>query len=975
MRIRTRIIGASMLVVIVLNVLYAVYFLGQERKRSIDGLQATIQENERLLKVVTAGPLYDGNVERLNTDLDSFFLNPNLIRIALQEYKGDIRITRQRTPHSTVGEELTSRVVITRGMDELGEIHSVYSTVLIEEQLLRSRNQLILMSAILIAVLSGVIYLVARGLTGPIDRLTMAARAMADGNLGQEISTSGAEELHSLAQSFIRMRDAIRAKMADLAAQNEAMRLKDMAMASSINGIAIASPDGLLTYVNSSFLRLWGYDDASQVLGESVLSFWQSEEKAREVLETVMTRGGGFGEMIAKRKDGSLFSVAYAASQVRDEAGRITHVMGSFVDITDRKRAEAALKESEERLSLALAASNQGLYDLNVQTGETKVNRQYAMMLGYDPGEFQETNARWVERLHPDDREAVAETYRAYIRGEVPIYAVEFRQRTKSGDWKWILSLGSIVARDAEGKPLRMLGTHTDITERKRAEDAVRNEKAFSDAIVESLPGIFYICDEEGNLLRWNTNEREVTGYSMEELSRMNLLLLFREDRDIVRNKLREVMETGRTFIEASIVTKSGIPLPFYLTGCRMIRDGKKYVVGVGIDVSEKKRLEQQLQQAQKMEAIGQLAGGVAHDFNNILSAIIGYGSIIQMKMEDNDPLRSNVDHLLESAERAAQLTHSLLAFSRKQVMNMKPVSLNDIIARQGKFLRRIIGEDIEMKTILHDDPVVMADTGQIEQVFMNLATNARDAMPKGGQLTFEMKVQDMTEEFVSVHGYGESGHYAVISVGDTGIGIDEETRKKIFEPFFTTKEVGRGTGLGLSMVYGIIKQHKGYITVNSQTGRGTTFNIYLPLYTGQTEQRESMTAAPPMMTGTETLLLAEDDATLRNFFHDVLTECGYTVIVAENGEDAVNKFMVQKDSIQLCILDMIMPKKSGKEVFEAVRRIKPGTKVIFSSGYTADKVQREGLPAGSEFIEKPAPPQVLLKKIREILDRQGSER
>jgi PAS domain S-box-containing protein len=893
----------------------------------------------------------------------------------LQEYKGDIRIARERTPASVLGEELTSRFVITLGIDELGEIQAIYSTALIEEQLLRSRNQIIIMSAILIVVLSGVIYLVARGLTGPIDRLTTAARAMAAGNLGQEISASGAEELHSLAQSFIRMRDAIRAKIADLAAQNEAMRLKDMAMASSINGIAIASPEGLLTYVNSSFLHLWGYDDASQVLGESVLTFWQSEEKAGEVLETVMTRGGGFGEMMAKRRDGSLFSVAYAASQVKDGAGRITHVMGSFVDVTDRKRAEEALRESEERLSLALAASNQGLYDLNVQTGETKVNRQYATMLGYDPAEFQETNARWIERLHPDDREAVAETYRAYVRGEIPLYAVEFRQRTKSGDWKWILSLGSIVARDAEGKPLRMLGTHTDITERKRAEEAVRNEKAFSDAIVESLPGIFYICDEEGNLLRWNTNEREVTGYSMEELSRMNLLQLFQEDRDIVRSKLREVMDTGRTFIEASIVTKSGMPLPFYLTGCRMIRDDKKYVIGVGIDISEKKRLEQQLQQAQKMEAIGQLAGGVAHDFNNILSAIIGYGSIIQMKMEDTDPLRPNVDHLLESAERAAQLTHSLLAFSRKQVMNMKPVSLNEIIARQGKFLRRIIGEDIEMKIILHGDFLVMADSGQIEQVFMNLAANARDAMPKGGQLTIELNIVDMTEDFVGSHGFGEPGPFAVISVTDTGIGIDEETRKKIFEPFFTTKELGRGTGLGLSMVYGIVKQHKGYITVNSHVGIGTTFKIYLPLYHGLVDQRESAASASSLMTGTETVLLAEDDVTLRSFFHEVLAECGYTVIIAENGEDAINKFMMQKDSIQLCILDMIMPKKSGKEVFEAVQRIKPGTKVIFSSGYTADKVQREGLPAGSDFIEKPAPPQVLLNKIREVLDRQDSER
>jgi PAS domain S-box-containing protein len=383
----------------------------------------------------------------------------------------------------------------------------------------------------------------------------------------------------------------------------------------------------------------------------------------------------------------------------------------------------------------------------------------------------------------------------------------------------------------------------------------------------------------------------------------------------------------------------------------------------------ERRKLQSQLIQAQKMESIGQLAGGVAHDFNNILTAIIGYGSILQMKMAGNDPLRINVDQILESAGRAAHLTNSLLTFSRKQVLNVKPMHLDEIIAGQEQFLRRIIGEDIEMRTILRGDAVIMADRGQIEQVLMNLATNARDAMPKGGQLTVETDLLNIVEAFVSAHGIGAPGTYAVISVTDTGLGMDEEAKQKIFEPFFTTKEVGRGTGLGMAIVYGIVKQHKGYINVYSQVGKGATFKIYLPVHHGRVEQKDTSIAASPGMTGTETILLAEDDATLRAFFRDILIEHGYTVVVAENGEDAIRKFDERKDEIPLIVVDMIMPKKSGREVFDAVQKMKPGTKVIFSSGYTADKVRREGLPVGSEFIAKPAPPQEYLKKIREVLD------
>jgi PAS domain S-box-containing protein len=398
---------------------------------------------------------------------------------------------------------------------------------------------------------------------------------------------------------------------------------------------------------------------------------------------------------------------------------------------------------------------------------------------------------------------------------------------------------------------------------------------------------------------------------------------------------------------------------------------GEKHIGAVVtfLDITERRKLEQQLLQAQKMEAIGLLAGGVAHDYNNILMAIMGYGSILQMEMEPDDPLRDNVNQMLTSVDRAAQLTRSLLAFSRKQVLQMNPVHLNEIIVRQEKFLRMIIGEDIEMKTILSCDAVIMADSGQLEQVLMNLATNARDAMPRGGSLTFETDTVNITESFVAAHGFGTPGTYAMFSVTDTGIGMNEETQRQIFEPFFTTKEVGRGTGLGMAIIYGIVKQHNGYINVYSQVGKGTTFKIYIPAHHELAEQQIPLPPSAPVPTGTETILLAEDDPTLRNFFRDLLTKHGYTVVVAENGEDAVNKFTDQHDNIQLVIVDMIMPKLSGRAVYDAAQKIKPDVKVIFSSGYTADKVQHEGLPAGCTFIPKPVTPQEYLRKIREALD------
>lgn len=391
------------------------------------------------------------------------------------------------------------------------------------------------------------------------------------------------------------------------------------------------------------------------------------------------------------------------------------------------------------------------------------------------------------------------------------------------------------------------------------------------------------------------------------------------------------------------------------------------------LDVSSHKKLEAQLMQAHKMQAIGLLAGGIAHDFNNVLTAILGYGTLMRLKIEENHPLLSYIDQIISAAERAAALTNGLLAFSRKQAIEPMPIDITEIINRMEKLLRRLIGEDIELKTDLSRNKlIVMADTSQIEQVIMNLATNARHAMPNGGSLTIHTTSVILDDTFVREHSMTTPGKYLLVMVSDTGVGMDETTRERIFEPFFTTKESSQGTGLGLSIVYGIVKQHDGHIDCYSEPDVGTVFKIYLPLTETAAEDEEAVSL--PLIGGSETVLIAEDDPYIRIVVREMLSEFGYKVLEASDGEEAVKVFREHDDEIQLLLLDVIMPKLNGKEVFDTVSKIRPDVKAIFMSGYTADILHKKGIIEGGgfAFLLKPLSPQPLLVKVREVLDGIG---
>jgi len=595
----------------------------------------------------------------------------------------------------------------------------------------------------------------------------------------------------------------------------------------------------------------------------------------------------------------------------------------------------------------------------------------YQKALGYSPEELRASSA--FEQIHPDDRERVKNAAEDARRSGIG-KTLEYRLRHKNGDWLVLESTSSVI-HDVNGKPEKLVIVNRNVTERKRAEEALRRSEADFRSVVEDAPYGIYRASITGRFLQVNPALQKMLGYELEEdLLRRDLATdIFRHNGEYKR--LVEIL--GRTDeikdMEMEWKRQDETPITVRCSGRRITdeRGVAAYFEVFAEDVTEKRILERQLRTAQKMEAIGRLSGGIAHDFNNHLSVIIGYSRVLQRQLGENNALSGHALEIEKAGQRAASLTKQLLAFSRQQVLTPAVLCLNTLVADMEKMLPPLLGDDIEVSLILDSElGNVKADQGQIEQVIMNLAVNARDAMPEGGKLKIETSNAVLDQAYTRDHPGSKSGTYVMLGVTDSGTGMDAGTLAHMFEPFFTTKERGKGTGLGLATVYGIVKQSNGYTSVESSIGKGTSFQVYLPRYEGQPAAEAQSIDLPENLRGSESILLAEDSESLRKLAQSNLEAAGFRVLSAHSGEEALEIATRHGSTFDLLLTDVVMPGMNGRVLAEKLSPRHPGMKVLYMSGYTDSFIAGHGvLEPGTNLLHKPFTEDVLIRKVREVLD------
>lgn len=642
-------------------------------------------------------------------------------------------------------------------------------------------------------------------------------------------------------------------------------------------------------------------------------------------------------------------------------------------EAAQRKQFEEALRESEDRYSDLVENSQDLICTHDLEGQILSVNQAASRLLGYDRDHLLKKNIRDVLGKQ---FKAEFDDYNARIQ-KSGIARGLMSVQTKGGETRIWEYVNTLRTEGVAAPVVRSMAR--DVTEQKRAEAALRRaEEKYRSIFENAVEGIFQLT-VDGKLLAANPAMARILGYeTAEELigARADIRTQHYVDRDCWDGLQRVMAEQGMVKgFECEVYRKDQSKL-WIVENIRAITDEKGRIVcyeGSIEDTTERKLLEEQLRQAQKMEAIGQLAGGIAHDFNNLLTAITGYSEITIMKLQPHDPMMRNLEEIKKAGERAASLTRQLLAFSRKQVLQPQIINLNTIVSETEKMLRRLIGEDKELLTALNPElGSIRADPGQIQQVIMNLVVNARDAMPQGGRLTIETENVYLDDEYTKYHFEATAGSYVMLAVTDTGTGMEEQTQKRIFDPFFTTKELGKGTGLGLSTVYGIVKQSGGNIWVYSEVGHGTSFKIYLPRISETAHEVKPVDGIRKSLQGTETILLAEDEEIVRDLARTVLEINGYRVLEASNGGAALLICEKHNQPINLLITDVVMPKMSGNELANRLLQSHPEMKVLYISGYTDNAmVHQEIIDREANFMQKPFSPDALAKKVRAVLDNQ----
>jgi len=739
---------------------------------------------------------------------------------------------------------------------------------------------------------------------------------------------------------------------------------------SSDDAIFSTTREGVIATWNAGAERMYGYA-AEEIKGKSFSTFIPEDRRAdlAGIAERLLR-----GERLVHfehedmRKDGSRLQVLLTLSPIKDATGFVTGVSIISRDITERKRAEEELYQSRQMLQSILDTIPQRVFWKDRNMLFLGCNSAFAIDAGLkDPTEIigkNDYDLAWGE---------TAELYRAddklVMEQETPRLNFDEPQNRPDGSLRW-LRTNKLPLRDREGEVIGVIGTYEDITERKRVEA----EHTRLVTAIEQAAETLMVTDIRGTIEYVNPAFTRITGYSREEVLGQNPRILKSGKQDqVFYQQLWATILRGEIWHGELINRRKEGNLYTEEMNIAPVRDALGEVthfIATKQDVTEHKQLGQQLIQAQKMEAVGRLAGGVAHDFNNLLTIINGYAALLSEETSTEDPRRARLKEILMAGERAASLTRQLLAFSRRQVLEPRVLNLNSVLADIEKMLRRLIGEDVELVSTLKPDVGrVKVDPGQIEQVIMNLALNARDAMPEGGKLLIETSNVEIDEKYVRSHSPMMPGKYVMVAVSDTGCGMDLDTQAHIFEPFFTTKEEGRGTGLGLATVYGIVKQSGGFIWVYSEPGRGSTFKIYLPFIEENVPKAKPAKVRTKQVKGSETVLVVEDEGGVRSLVCQTLASQGYKVLEAAGAAQALKISEQHTEPIHLLLTDVVMPQTDGKKLAMRLSTLHPETKVLYMSGYTDDAIVRHGiLNVGTSFLQKPFLPRVLLLKIREVL-------
>jgi two-component system, cell cycle sensor histidine kinase and response regulator CckA len=757
--------------------------------------------------------------------------------------------------------------------------------------------------------------------------------------------------------------------MAALRETNE--RLKKVLDVETVGVMFWELPAGVMIDANEAFLKLMGYsrrEVANRELTWEKLTLPDFLETSRAEMGKFEATGRiGPYEKQYRRKDGTALWLLFAGSRL--DAGTAVEFC---VDVTERKKAEQALLQSEEQFRAMFETASVGMAQADPATGRLlRVNQKLCAVTGYPAAELLQKSVR--EITHPDDRDHDWNLFQSVIRGERSDYHTEKRYVRKDGSAAWV-NINMTLIRDAGGRPLRTMAVIEDISERKRAEEMLELESAALNAAANAI----VITDRRGNIEWTNPAFTKMTGYTLAEAAGKNprLLKSGAHPPEFYQN-LWETVSAGKIWHgEITNCRKDGTDYQeeMTITPLRDDAGGIRHFIAIKQDITARKRIEEQFRQAQKMEAVGRLAGGVAHDFNNNLLVIFGYCGMIIGRLPEDDPTRHDLLEIQKAAERAAGLTRQLLAFSRRQMLTPSVLDLNAVIGNTEKMLRRLIGEDIELVTRLAPDlRHIKADTGNMEQVLMNLAVNARDAMPKGGRITLATGNVTVDEAAAAAVPDARAGEFIRLTVSDTGDGMTKEVLARIFEPFFTTKGT-KGTGLGLSVIYGIVQQHEGWITVASETGKGTAFEIYLPAHIAAGDKADGAgekADAAPRGHG-ERILILEDEPALCRLAERFIKNAGYGVTAVESAAAAGAAFEQAGGQFDLLFTDVVLPDGNGFDLAGEFGARNPAMKILVTSGYTDDRSRWGDTQARNfHYLQKPYTPDRLLKLVREILDEK----